>query len=245
MFIGLGSLVNFSTILIGSTLGVLFGSKVKEHTRELIMTSLGFITMLAAADMLQVIWSPEYKSALPKGWSIIAILLTMIIGVLIGSKLHIEQKLELVGIKLKKVFDRDGNSPFVEGFVMASLLFVTGPMAILGGISDGMRTGIQTLVLKSVLDGIAAMIFASTMGWGIAASAIPTALYQLAWTAIGWSLGNILSAYQIAAITATGGLLILSIGLRLLKLKTIPLGDLVPALFVAPIVVLVLHQFVI
>ena len=127
---------------------------------------------------------------------------------------------------------------------MSSLIFMVGPMAILGGLSDGMRTGIQTLVLKSILDGIASMVFASTMGWGIAASAIPTAIYQLAWTAVGWSLGNVLSDYQIAAITATGGLLILSIGLRLLKIKTIPLGDLVPALLVAPIVVLVLHLFV-
>ena len=126
---------------------------------------------------------------------------------------------------------------------MASLIFVVGPMAILGGISDGMGTGIQTLVLKSILDGIGAMAFAATMGWGIAASAIPTAIYQLIWTAIGWSIGNILSDYQIAAITATGGLLIFCISLRLLKIKIIPIGDLLPALFIAPVIVLALHQF--
>ena len=88
------------------------------------------------------------------------------------------------------------------------------------------------------------MAFAATLGWGIAASAIPTAIYQLIWTAIGWSLGNILTDFQIASITATGGLLIFCISLRLLKIKQVAIGDLLPALFVAPIVVLALHQFV-
>ena len=120
---------------------------------------------------------------------------------------------------------------------------VVGPMAILGGISDGMGTGIQTLVLKSILDGIASIAFAATFGWGVAASALPTALYQLAWTAIGWSLGNILQNYQVAAITATGGLLIFCISLKLLKIRELPIGNMLPALFLAPIVVEFVHVF--
>jgi uncharacterized membrane protein YqgA involved in biofilm formation len=244
MFIGLGSLINALTILIGSALGIAFGAKLKEHTRELIMSSLGLITACAAADMVKVIWDFKFYGALPKGWSIIAILISLILGALIGTTLKVEARLESLGGKLKQIFDAKGDSPFIEGFVMASLIFVVGPMAILGGISDGMGTGIQTLVLKSILDGIGAMAFAATMGWGIAASAIPTAIYQLIWTAIGWSIGNILSDYQIAAITATGGLLIFCISLRLLKIKIIPIGDLLPALFVAPVIVLALHQFV-
>jgi uncharacterized membrane protein YqgA involved in biofilm formation len=244
MFIGLGSLINAVTIVLGASLGIAFGAKLREHTRELLMSSLGLITACAAADMVKVIWSSEYQSALPKGWPIIAILVSLIIGGLIGSALQIENRLEGLGSKLKSAFKANGDSTFIEGFVMASLIFVVGPMAILGGISDGMHTGIQTLVLKSILDGIAAMAFAATLGWGVAASAIPTAIYQLIWTALGWSIGNVLNAFQIASITATGGLLIFCISLRLLKIKTIAIGDLLPALFVAPITVLLLNQFV-
>ncbi len=244
MFIGLGSLINLITIVLGSAIGIAFGSKLKAHTRELIMTSLGLITAIAAADMVRVIWSSEYKNAIPNGWAILAILLSLIIGGVIGSLLQIEMRLENLGTRLQKAFKAKSDSKFVEGFVMASLIFVVGPMAILGGISDGMRTGIQTLILKSILDGLGAMAFAATLGWGIAASAIPTAIYQLIWTAIGWSLGSILTDFQIASITATGGLLIFCISLRLLKIKQVAIGDLLPALFVAPIVVLALHQFV-
>jgi len=243
MFIGLGSLINAATIVIGASIGIAFGTKLRDHTRELIMSSLGLITAVAAADMVKVIWSDQYQRALPKGWPIIAILISLIIGGLIGSFLKIESKLEKFGSNLKEIFKGKSESTFIEGFVMSSLIFVVGPMAILGGISDGMRTGIQTLVLKSILDGIASMAFAATFGWGVAASAIPTAIYQLIWTALGWSLGNILNIYQIAAITATGGLLIFCIALRLLRIKTIAIGDLLPALFVAPIVVLGLNHF--
>jgi uncharacterized membrane protein YqgA involved in biofilm formation len=244
MFIGLGSVINAITIVIGASLGIAFGAKLRDHTRELIMSSLGLITACAAADMVKVIWSSDYQGALPKGWPIIAILVALILGGLIGSALQLEKRLEGVGSKLKETFKAKGDSNFIEGFVMASLIFVVGPMAILGGISDGMRTGIQTLVLKSILDGIAAMAFAATLGWGVAASAIPTAVYQLIWTALGWSLGSILNGYQVAAITATGGLLIFCISLRLLKIKTIAIGDLLPALFIAPVIVFGLNQFI-
>ena len=243
MFIGLGSVINAITILLGSLIGIFFGSKLKERTRDLLMACLGLITACAAADMAKSIWSPEYQLALPKGWPIITILIALILGSLLGSFLGIEERLERVGEKFRNILGAKENSKFIEGFVLATLIFVVGPMAILGGISDGMGTGIQTLVLKSILDGIASIAFAATLSWGVAASALPTALYQLAWTAIGWSLGNILQNYQVAAITATGGLLIFCISLKLLKIRELPIGNMLPALFLAPIVVEIVHVF--
>jgi uncharacterized membrane protein YqgA involved in biofilm formation len=244
MFKGLGSVINASTIVLGTSIGIVFGAKLKESARELIMNSLGLITAIAAADMVKEVWNPLYKAALPKGWAIISILISLIIGGLLGDWFQIESKLETLGNRLKIAFNAKGESQFIEGFVMASLIFVVGPMAILGGISDGMGTGIQTLVLKSILDGIAAMAFAASLGWGVAASAIPTALYQLVWTLLGWTLGNILTSYQIASITITGGLLIFCIALRLLRIKTVAIGNLLPALFIAPLLALLLNQFV-
>lgn len=244
MIIGLGSLINGLAIVLGSVLGILFGAKLKDKSKELIMSCLGLITACAAADMTKSMWSETYLKSIPKGWSIIAILIALISGALIGTAVDIETRLEKLGNRLRNILRANESSSFVDGFVLASLIFVVGPMAILGGISDGMRTGIQILLLKSVLDGIAAMAFSATFGWGVAVSAIPTAIYQLLWTGIGWSLGNILTDYQISAITATGGLLIFCISLRLLKIKDIPIGNLLPALFIAPILVYVLNQFV-
>jgi len=149
MFVGLGTVINIVAILIGSGLGIFVGAKFREHTRELIITVLGFVTLLAAADAIKELWNTNFTSELPKGWPVFAILIALLIGALIGSALDIENRLEILGVKLKAKLDPNGSTPFVDGFVTASLLFVIGPMAILGSISDGMGTGIDQLVLKS------------------------------------------------------------------------------------------------
>ena len=115
---------------------------------------------------------------------------------------------------MKNRFSKNSSSNFVEGFVSASLIFAIGPLAILGSISDGMGTGIDQLVLKSTLDGFAALAFAASLGWGVALSALPVGIYQFAWTAIGLFLGAILTSYQVAAMTAVGGILLVGISLR-------------------------------
>jgi uncharacterized membrane protein YqgA involved in biofilm formation len=165
----------------------------------------------------------------------------MLIGGLIGSALSLENRLDSFGENLRKRFKASQESPFVEGFVSASLLFVIGPLAILGSVSDGMSQGIDQLILKSSLDFFAAMAFASTLGWGVAASAIPVAIYQGFWTIIGLAAGSILSQYQIDAMTICGGLMLVGISLRLLDIKRIPVANLLPALVIAPTIATVLH----
>jgi uncharacterized membrane protein YqgA involved in biofilm formation len=165
----------------------------------------------------------------------------MLIGGLIGSALSLETRLDAFGEKLRDRFKASQESPFVEGFVSASLLFVIGPLAILGSVSDGMSQGIDQLILKSSLDFFAAMAFASTLGWGVAASAIPVAIYQGFWTVIGFAAGSVLSQYQIDAMTICGGLMLVGIALRLLDIKKIPVANLLPALVIAPTIATVLH----
>jgi len=243
MFVGLGTIINIAAILIGSALGIFVGAKFREHTRDLIISVLGFVTLLAAADAIKELWNSDLVSQLPKGWPIFAILLSLLLGALIGNALDIENRLEVVGNKLKARFGPNGSSPFVDGFVTASLLFVIGPMAILGSISDGMGTGIDQLVLKSILDGVISIPFAASMGWGVAVSALPVGIYQFAWTGVGLFLGSVLPEYQILALTVTGGVLLLGISLRVMKIKSIAIGNLLPALFLAPLIASVLHQF--
>ena len=243
MFVGIGTLINVVAILIGTFLGRLFGNRISLRTRDLLTDVLGAVTLIGAASALTSLFKIELVSALPDGFPILIVLGSLILGGLLGSWLRIEDRLNDLGVTLKKRFAASGNSAsnenFVAGFVTASLIFVIGPLAILGSISDGMSTGIDQLLLKSILDFFASIAFAASLGWGVAFSAIPVGIYQGLWTVVGFGLGNILSDYQVQAMTATGGVLLLGIALKLLKIKEIAIGDLLPALAFAPLLALV------
>ena len=243
MFAGVGTVINVGAILIGASLGILAGARITKKSQSLITDVLGLITALGAASALSPLWSPIFEAALPKSSALLVILASMLIGGLIGSALSLETRLDAFGENLRKRFKASQESPFVEGFVTASLLFVIGPLAILGSVSDGMSQGIDQLILKSSLDFFAAMAFASTLGWGVAASAIPVAIYQGFWTIIGLAAGSVLSQYQIDAMTICGGLMLVGISLRLLDIKRIPVANLLPALVIAPTIATVLHLF--
>ncbi len=244
MFTGAGTVLNILTIVIGGALGVFIGAKISEKLRNLVTDVLGCVTIISAADALSAYWDVELQESMPKGWVILVVIFSLLVGALIGSALAIEDRLEFLGDKLKSRFSKNGSSNFVEGFVSASLIFAIGPLAILGSISDGMGTGIDQLVLKSTLDGFAALAFAASLGWGVALSALPVGIYQFAWTAVGLFLGAILTNYQVAAMTAVGGILLIGISLRLLRIKQIAVGNLLPALALAPLFALAAHQFV-
>lgn len=244
MFVGLGTVINVGAIVLGSALGILGGARFPDKLRVLITDILGCITLITAADDLRSVWNHSFVLAVPKGWTTLGTLAALILGGVVGYFLHIEDRLETFGSSIKARFGSRDKGSFLEGFMAASLLFAIGPLAILGSISDGMHTGIQQLVLKSTLDGFAAVAFASSFGWGVAFSAVPVAIYQLTWTAIGYFLGNVLSQYQVQSLTAVGGILLFGIGLRLLNLKFIAVGDLLPALIFAPLVALMAHQFI-
>ena len=244
MFPGFGTVLNILAIIIGGTLGVFIGGRISEKLRNLITDVLGCVTVISAADALSAYWDQDLQDAMPKGWVILVVVFSLLVGAVIGSLLRIEDRLENFGLNLKTRFSKDGGSNFVEGFVSASLIFAIGPLAILGSISDGMGTGIDQLVLKSTLDGFTSLAFAASLGWGVALSSLPVGIYQFAWTAIGLFLGSILTDYQVSAMTAVGGILLVGIALRLLRIKQIAVGNLLPALALAPLLALAAHQFV-
>jgi len=240
-FVGAGTVLNVLAILIGSIAGVVLGARLKSTSQRLITDVLGLVTALGAVSALSPLWSESFRSKFADGLPLLVILLTMILGGLIGSALNLESRLDVFGEYLRGKFRASKESPFIEGFVSSSLLFVIGPLAILGSVSDGASRGIDQLILKSSLDLFAAMAFASTLGWGVAASIIPVAIYQGAWTVIGWFAGNVLEPYQIDAMSIVGGLLLIGIALRLLDIKKIAIANLLPALFLAPIIAFAAH----
>ncbi len=257
--IGSGTVLNVASVLAGSALGVALGHRLPHRTRDVVTDGLGLITLLVAALSAAAVADPALVKAVGSG-AVIVVLGSVLTGGIVGSLLRIEDRLEGLGGFVRSLAQRhraraatsegDGElesevapaqqaaaTRFVDGFVTASLVFCVGPLGILGALSDGLGRGVDQLVLKSVLDGFASLAFAASLGWGVAASAIVVAVYQGAWTFVGWSLGGILSDAQIAGLTATGGLLLAGIGLRLLRIRAVAVGDLIPALLIAPLLV--------
>ncbi|CAN2199589.1 COG1811 Uncharacterized membrane protein, possible Na+ channel or pump [Candidatus Nanopelagicaceae bacterium] len=243
MLVGSGTLLNVAAIAIGSGIGITLGNRMRESSQKLITDVLGLVTLLGATSALIPLWRESFNSQIPKSTGLLLILGSMLIGGVLGSALKLEQRLDTFGENLRKRFRASEESPFIEGFVSSSLLFVIGPLAILGSISDGAGQGIDQLILKSSLDFFAAMAFASTLGWGVMASIIPVGIYQGLWTIAGFSLGSVLDQYQIDAMTICGGLMLIAIALRLLDIKRISVGNLLPALFLAPLLATALHSF--
>ena len=236
---GTGTLVNVVAILVGSGIGVALGDRLPERTRQVVTDALGLVVLLVAALSAAAVLDPALRETTGAGAPVLIVLGSLLVGSIIGSMLHLERRLEGVGtwLRVRLVRDADGagSHRFVEGFVTASLVFCVGPLAILGALSDGLGTGIEQLALKATLDGFASIAFAAALGWGVAASALAVVAYQGFWTLLGLALGDLLAPAGIAAITATGGLLLIGVALRLLRIRDVPVADMLPALVVAPV----------
>ncbi len=235
---GAGTLLNMTTVLVGSGLGVLLGGRLPQRTRTTVTDALGLVTLVIGALNVASLSDPAFRGAVGDSGTLLVVLGALIVGGIAGSLLRLEDRLEASGAWLQRRLSRGdataGRARFVEGYVSASLVFVVGPLAILGSLSDGLGRGIDQLALKSTLDGFAALAFAASLGWGVAASALSVGVVQGLLTLLGFALGGLLPASLVAAVTATGGVLLLGVGLRLLDLKPVAVGDLLPALLVAP-----------
>jgi uncharacterized protein len=239
---GLATLVNVTTVLLGAGIGVLLGNRLPVRTRDLVTDALGLVTLLIAATSAVAVLDPDLSSVVGDSAPMLIVLGSLLVGGIAGSLLRLEQRVELVGGWLQRRLSGSGSSSsdrarFVEGFVVASLVFCTGPLTILGSLNDGLGNGGEQILLKAVLDGFAAVAFAASFGWGVAASAVTIVVVQGSLTLLGVALGDVLPDAHLAAITAAGGLLLVGVALRLLRIREIPVADLLPALLVAPVLV--------
>jgi len=265
LFVGAGTVLNVLTVLLGGTIGLLLGARLPDRVRLVAMDALGLGTLSIAVLSVLDVTAPELRQAVGPGAALVVIGSALLGGVL-GALLRVEDRLEAVGRTLRRVLLRSradawdegteqvapeeaaamegddrrgphGAARFVEGFVTASLVFCVGPLTVLGSINDGLGRGIDELAVKSLLDGVAAAAFASALGSGVLLSALSVATVQGLLTLLGFLLGDLLDPAQTAALSATGGLVLLGVGLRLLRLREVPVGDLLPALVVAPLLV--------
>ncbi len=238
MFPGIGTVVNVAAVLLGAVVGVLVGHRLSQRTRDVVTDGLGLVTLLIAAGAAASVTDPDWTSVVGDSAPLLIVLGSVVGGGIVGSLLRVEDRLEGFGGWLQRRLGGTGTADrqrFIEGFVSSSLLFCTGPLTVLGSLNDGLGNGADQLFLKSALDGFAAIAFAASFGWGVAASVISLVVIQGSLTALGAALGDVLPAAQVASLSATGGLLLVGVALRLLRLKQLPVGDLLPALLLAPL----------
>lgn len=245
MVIGAGTLLNVATILVGSGIGVLLGHRLPQRTREVVTDGLGLVTLLVAALSAAAVLDPELVEAVGADAPVLIVLGAVLVGGIAGSLLRIEDRLEGVGAAIRSRLPRrvaggdavEARHQFVEGFVTASLVFCVGPLTVLGSLDDGLGRGIDKLALKATLDGFASIAFAASLGWGVAAAAVAVLVVQGSLTVLGALLGDLLPDAHLSALTATGGLLLVGVAMRLLRIRPVPVADLLPALVVAPLIV--------
>ncbi len=228
----MGSIINAVAIILGGALGLLLSHRLSERLRHTIMSMLGLFTFAYGISLFL------------QTQNVMIVLASLLIGVLLGEWWRIEEGVEALGAFFERRFNKVGNTEserFIRGFMTTSLLFVIGPMAILGSIQDGLNGDIRTLVIKAVLDGFAAMAFASSLGLGVLFSSIPVLIYQGAITLLARQVQMVMTDAMMTEMVATGGVLLLGISVSsLLELRKIRVGSFLPALILAPLLVALL-----
>jgi uncharacterized membrane protein YqgA involved in biofilm formation len=222
-------------VLIGGTLGLLFGARLPERLKGTVIAGLGLFTTAIGIQMFLTTENP------------LIVLGALLVGVLLGEWWRIEDGLQGIGKRLEERFagsgevDADGSSNFVRGFLTASLLFCVGPMTILGSIQDGLTGNYELLAVKSVLDGFASLAFASSLGVGVLFSSLVILVFQGGISLLAVQLNALVTTPMLNEMTATGGVILMGLAIsNLLEIKRIRTGNFLPALAIAPLIVWVL-----
>jgi uncharacterized membrane protein YqgA involved in biofilm formation len=218
----IGTIANTAAVIAGSILGVSAGRRFDEGLKKILMQALGLAVIVIGLRMAMTA-----KDLIPP-------VACLLFGALTGELMRIEGGVELIGQKLKGRFS-SGSSTFVQGFVTATILYISGPMTIIGCIQDGTVGNPDTLYLKSVLDGVASIALSSTLGIGVAFSAASVLLVQGSMTLLAAHMMFLQEPAVLQLITSTGGMIILGIGINLLELTVIRVGNLIPALVYAAV----------
>ena len=229
----IGTLLNVMTVLVGGLVGTTLGSRLPERIRETVLHGLGLVTLTVGVQLtLQT-------------RNILIVMGSILVGAILGEWWRLEDRLHSLGAWLEARVQGNGrakSTTFIQGFVTASLVFCVGPMTVLGSIQDGLTGDYRLLAIKALLDGFAALAFASSLGVGVLFSVLTILVYQGALTLLASQAQQVLTPPMIAEMTATGGVLILGISLLLLELKRIRLANFLPAIAIAPVVVFVLER---
>ena len=227
----IGTFVNVAAIVLGTALGVLLKRGISPKAQKVVMQGLGLCVLLVGI-------MSAITTQLP-----LLLVISISLGGFLGVMIGIERRLDAWGVRTEARFHREGSVCFAEGLVTASITFCVGAMAILGSVESGLHHNYQLLFIKAALDGFLSMILATTFGFGIALSAIPVLLYQGAVTLGAGLVAPLLSDAMMTEVSAVGGVLIMGIGISLLDIQKIHVGDMLPAVLFPPIYFLLTRLF--
>ncbi len=221
-----GTLINALAVLVGGVIGSLVGDRLPKRIHEALFGVLGLFTVL-----IGLLGALTTKNPL-------ILLGSLLIGTLLGEMMNIEAGLEKAGDWLQSKLAKPG-STLSEAFVTASLVFCVGPLSILGSLDNGLSGDMTKLVIKATLDGFAALAFGATLGWGVLLAIITILVYQGGLSLGAHAIAPLLTgnADTITELTATGGLILVAVGLKLLKIRDLRVANYLPALVVAPLLV--------
>ena len=237
---GLGTLVNIATIIAGGAAGLLLKKALSKRIMDTVMQGIALAVMLIGISGT-LIASFAIADGKITGEHTLIMIISLALGALIGELLRIENRLEAFGgFCERRLTKPNEESTFAQGFVTATLVFCVGSMAIVGSLEDGINRNSDILIAKSIIDGITAMIFAATMGFGVLFSALTVGLYQGLITLLAVFLAPFLSEIVINQMSVVGSILIISIGFNMLKIAKIKTGNLLPAIFIPAIYQLIL-----
>src|SRR5258706_2899001 len=230
-----GTFINIATVILGSIIGLIFGARIPDKLKETVIVGMGLFVVAMGLQMFLKTENP------------LIVVGSLLIGTLLGEWLRIEDGLQNLGKVLEQRFAKegdDGSNKFVRGFLTASLLFCVGPMTILGSIQDGLTGDYNLLAVKSVLDGFASLAFTSTLGVGVMFSTIVILVFQGGISLLATQLNAIVTPSMLNELTATGGVILIGLAISsLLEIKKIRVGNMLPGLLIAPLIVYVLSRF--
>jgi uncharacterized protein len=217
----IGTIVNSLTIIVGCFIGLILKGRFPDKLRIILFQGIGLTTLMIGVQMAI------------QGTKVLPIILSLVIGGIIGETIDIEKRLDHLGNRIKKSFkNQKGKERFTEGFITASLLYCVGSMAVMGAIEEGISGNPDILLAKSALDGVSSIIFAASLGIGVLFSAIPVFVYQGTITQIAYLIKNYITTDMINEMTAVGGVLIIGLSFGILEIKKIKVGNLLPSLII-------------
>lgn len=240
--VGLGTVVNVAAVVVGGTAGFFVKRGLSERYKVTVMQTLGLsVVIIGISGTLQGLYRVIDGGKLDRVF-VTGMILSLVIGSIFGEFLNIEERLDKLGEWFQKKIAK-GESTFAKGFVTASLVYCVGAMAVVGSLEDGLHQKTDILFAKSMLDGISSVIFAATLGIGVAFSSIPILVYQGSITLLAGVLKPLLTDTVVSQMSLVGNVLILAIGINVLEIKRIKVGNMLPAIFMPLIYAIVAGFF--
>ena len=240
IFIGAGTVINVSSIVVGSAIGLLIGQRLSQATRNAITTVLSLVVIVIGVDAGMDFSDPALAEVVGD-FGMVVVMLCLVVGTLIGRWLRLAERLDQLGqwgrrviMRMRRKDPAPGSRDDLEGFVTAVLIFCVGPLGLLGALQDGLGNGPSQLCINAVLDGFTSIALASTFGASVMGSAIVQFCYLGSITFVGFLAGGMLPDPEVAALNSAGGIILLSLGLTMAGVRRLPVVEVLPALVLAP-----------